>query len=370
VWYAAYYLADGRRTLRSTKQKDRQRALAIAHAWEAAEREARSGDLTRDRVTELLNETLNRCGVAPIERISVQGWLDGWLEAKRGKVKPKTLVAYTQAVQLFLSFLGPDGVRRRLESIAERDIEAFMRHLEAEGRSARTVNNLVKACLSAPFERARKLGKIRHNPVQVTDRLPTRDIQPKGTFTLDEVKAILKVADNDWQGAIHFARTTGARLGDVAKLKWSALDRVNRVVSLKEGKTGRLVPKWIHDDFLVWINSQQVVPFNREEPVFPNLASRPLGGVSGLSMTFVRLCDQAGIEKRLLRTGNDGKGRSVRSLTFHSLRHTAASNAFNQSAKETARKVTSHARGGSIDQYLHFDLEGIQAASNLIESAL
>src|SRR6516162_5724330 len=100
VWYAAYYLADGRRTLRSTKQKDRQRALAIAHAWEAAEREARSGDLTRDRVTELLNETLNRCGVAPIERISVQGWLQGWLESKQGSVKPSSLVAYTQAVEL------------------------------------------------------------------------------------------------------------------------------------------------------------------------------------------------------------------------------------------------------------------------------
>jgi hypothetical protein len=78
-------------------------------------------------------------------------------------------------------------------------------------------------------------------------------------------------------------------------------------------------------------------------------------------------CDRAGIEKRFLRAGNAGKGRSVRALSFHSFRHTAASQVFNQAAlREIARRVTNHAAGGALDIYLHKDLEAIRAATQLI----
>ena len=88
---------------------------------------------------------------------------------------------------------------------------------------------------------------------------------------------------------------------------------------------------------------------------------------NGLSNTFVKLLDKAGIEKRFLQAGNDGKGRSVRALTFHSFRHTAASNVFNQaSLKEITRRVTNHAAGGVVDRYVHEDLDAIRAAVQLI----
>jgi hypothetical protein len=54
-------------------------------------------------------------------------------------------------------------------------------------------------------------------------------------------------------------------------------------------------------------------------------------------------------------------------LSFHSLRHTAASNVFNQaSLKEITRRVTNHAAGGVVDRYIHEDLEAIRAAVGLI----
>jgi integrase len=366
VWYAAFYQADGTRVFRSTKEKDKQRALAIAHGWAAAEREAARGDLTKDRVTEILNETLNRCGIAPVERISVRAWLQGWLESSERTVKPSSLVAYSQAVALFLEFLGENGARRRLESITERDIEAFTRELIESGRQPSTINNLVRKFLSVPFEKARKTGKIRYNPIQATSPLKTQ-AAPRDTFTPEQVRALLKVADNDWQGAILFAYGTGTRLGDVANLKWSALDPERGIVDFKEGKTGSRAIKGLHPDFLEWVKSQPVVPFNREEPVFPTLASRSLDGLRGLSKTFTDLCDQAGLPKRLIRQANDGCGRSVRALTFHSFRHTAASAVFNQAAlKEITRRVTNHAAGGALDRYIHEDIEALQAATNLI----
>src|SRR5690348_2031563 len=105
-WYAAYRYADRRRAFRSTKRKDKRQAQAIADAWEQAEREAAGGDLTKDRVAEILSETLKRIGETPIERISVKTWLEDWLAAKEAIIKPGSFLGYAQAVREFLAFLG------------------------------------------------------------------------------------------------------------------------------------------------------------------------------------------------------------------------------------------------------------------------
>jgi integrase len=77
--------------------------------------------------------------------------------------------------------------------------------------------------------------------------------------------------------------------------------------------------------------------------------------------------EKAGIRGRLLRQANGEKGRTVRSLSFHSFRHTAATTVFAQaSLKEITRRVTNHAAGGVVDRYIHEDLEAIRAATQLI----
>ena len=56
----------------------------------------------------------------------------------------------------------------------------------------------------------------------------------------------------------------------------------------------------------------------------------------------------------------------MRALSFHSFRHTAASNVFNGAAlKEITRRVTNHAAGGVADRYIHEDLGAIRAATQL-----
>ena len=75
----------------------------------------------------------------------------------------------------------------------------------------------------------------------------------------------------------------------------------------------------------------------------------------------------ADIQNRLIRQRGDGKGRSLRGLTFHSLRHTAATLVFNSSVhKEVTRRVTGHLDDQILNRYLHVDLEAIRAATQLI----
>jgi integrase len=365
VWYCAYTLADGSRSLRSTGKKEKAQAQIVCQALQQAENEAAGGELSRDRLTELFNETLKRLGQSPVERISVKAWLEDWLASKDGQVEASTHLAYKQAAREFLEYLGEVGGRRRLDSISERDIEGFVSVLRKDGRSPATINKLVRKYLSVPFEKARAVGKIRYNPVRGTSPEKTTSA-PKDTFTGEQIAALLSVASPDWQGAILFAYGTGARLGDVAGLRWSNLDVASGIVVFKEQKTATKAVIGLHPDFTDWLSARPVPPDNNS-PVFPTLSGKALNGENGLSNLFVRLLDRAGIEKRLLRSGNAGKGRSVRALTFHSLRHTAASNVFNQaSLKEITRRVTNHAAGGVVDAYIHQDLEAIRAAVGLI----
>src|SRR5258708_3860569 len=118
VWYAHYTLADGRRVCRSTGKHDKKEALVICQALQQAENELASGDLSRDRLTELFNETLKRLGETPIKRISIGEWLADWLDGKEA-LSANTRAGYEQAVREFLKYLGEAGSRRRLESISE-----------------------------------------------------------------------------------------------------------------------------------------------------------------------------------------------------------------------------------------------------------
>ena len=102
----------------------------------------------------------------------------------------------------FRLYLGPQGCYRRLESITEIDIRCFAEHLKSGARSPGTVNTIVRKHLSGPFEKARKLGKIKYNPIGATDPLKHEQVA-KDTFTPQQVVKLVEAAQGtDWEGAI------------------------------------------------------------------------------------------------------------------------------------------------------------------------
>jgi integrase len=359
-------LAPSRRApgLAFNKTRDKAKAKIIAEAWQAAEDDVATGHGTKDRITEILNETLKSVGVETIELINVGDWLDDWL-ASKDQVSAATRLGYEQAVREFKAYLGGQGIRRRLETISEADIRGFVRELRTDGRSAGTINKLVRKYLSVPFEKARKLGRIKINPVMVTDPEKVESVA-RHMFTPEQVASLVRNADPDWQGAILLAYGTGARLQDVANLRWTALDIESGIVTFTERKTGRKAVIGLHPDFLDWI-ARQNVPDRPDSFVFSSLANRTGAGRNGLSKAFEAIMIRARIQSSVIRTGNAGKGRSLRALSFHSFRHGAATAVFNAAAlKEITRRVTNHAAGGVVDRYIHEDLEAIKAATQLI----
>jgi integrase len=364
VYYCAYVLSSGRRAMRSTGKRDKKQASIVCQALQQTENELAGGHLTRDRVTDLFNETLKRLGEAPIERINVGDWLNDWLASKK-HVSRNTLLGYQQVVREFLKYLGPHGSTRRLESISEKDIRGFTAQLRAEGRSPCTVNKLVRKYLSCPFTKAQRLGKIRFNPVIATEAEKFESAR-RDTFTPEQVVRLVEAADgSDWAGAILFSWTSGARLLDAANLRWSSVDTEHGIVTFRQRKTGREIIIGLHEDFADWI-ARAPTPSESQEFVFPTLAGKPSNSSVGLSAQFDAIMKKAGVEGRLIREANAGKGRSLRGLSFHSFRSSAASAVFNGAAlKEIASRVTGH-KGKVVSRYIHSDLSVIREATKLI----
>jgi integrase len=238
--------------------------------------------------------------------------------------------------------------------------------LRSEGRSPGTINKLVRKYLSVPFEKARKLGKIKFNPVMLLDPEKVESVA-RHTFTPEQVASLAAAANRDWSGAILLAYGTGARLQDIANLKWTALDLDTGIVTFTERKTQRKAVIGLHADFVDWIIAQSA-PDRVDSFVFPTLADRIGAGRNGLSKAFEAIMKRAGIASAVIRVGNAGKGRSLRALSFHSFRHGAATAVFNAAAlKEITRRVTNHAAGsGVVDRYIHDDIDAIKAATQLI----
>ena len=363
VWYCHFARADGTRCVRSTGKYSRSEAQIVCQAIQQAETELRRGDLTRDRLASILNETLYRLGETPIAAVTIGDWLNSWLEAKT-HVSPATRKGYQQATREFLEFLGEKGRRRRLESIGERDIREFTARLRADGRSAATVTKLVRKFLSQAFEKARRLGRIRFNPVHAVSP-EKHESAKRDIFTPEQVAALISSARNDWKGVILFAYTTSSRLSDTANLRWSSLDLEHGVASFRERKTGHESVVGLHPDFVDWLSAQPV-PEDSESFVFPTLGGKRVNGDKGLGGQFDQIMTAAGIENRLIRQANAGKGRNLRALTFHSLRHTAVSAVFNSNVhRQIAAQLSGH-KTGIIERYIHRDLEAIRAATKLI----
>jgi integrase len=364
-WYVCYTTPDGRRLKTSTGQTDKAKAWEFYNTKIAVEAEITNGRPTEKRLREIINDALARLGEQKLRSDpTIKQQLDTWVESKRDAVADSTIAAYEQTRGMFLDFLGPRA-NRSVRLLTKDEVIEFRNHLRSEGRTAGTVNKLVRLYLNSAFEDAKTEGVIDHNPFSAVDALKVTKVK-KDRFTAEQVVRLLKAAEGTgWTGAILVAYGTGARLQDVANLKWSAIDSDNGLLTFEQRKTGKETVVGLHPDFEDWI-ARQPPSDDPDGCLFPTLANREAGGRNGLSAEFSGIMEKAGVAGKILRE-RDRKGRQIRSLSFHSFRYGAASHIFNQAAlADVARRVTGHAARGAISGYIREDVEMLKAATQLI----
>jgi integrase len=359
-WYCAYRLPNGKRAFRSTKQTDRRTAEEFCRKLEYASRESKAGRLTEVRARELISEIVEHASGEPLRFYTAEDWLRDWLKNKKATKSESTFLKYENTIEQFLASLG-QRAKVSITQITPRDILRFLDAQIADGKHPNTCNFMVKH-LRMPFNVARRQGLITYNPTEPVEMLPVDGEPSRQPFTVEQVKAILKAAEGDWRGAIMVALYTGARLQDVADMRWESVDLQNKWIAFRAGKTKQRLKLPMHEtlhEFLLELPA----PDSGKEFLFPSLAGKRTGGITGLSMAFKRIMERARVRGEVVRERTGEKGRSVNSLSFHSFRHTLTSIMANAGVPvEVRQKFTGHASAAMNQHYTHHEIATLRAA--------
>jgi integrase len=359
-WYCAYRLPNGKRTFRSTKLTDRKAAEEFCHRLEYASHESKSGRLIEMRARELISEIVEHATGEPLRNYTTEEWLREWLQGKKASKAEGTFLKYENAINGFLASLG-NRAKFNVNHIAPRDVLRWREAQILDGKSPSTANDHVKIARMA-FTAARRQGFITHNPAEAVEMLPEDTDPARQPFTVEQVQAIVGAAEGDWRGAIMVALYTGARLQDVANMRWESVDLQNKWIAFKVGKTKQRLKLPMHEalhEFLLELPA----PDNGKASLFPSLAGKGTGGKSGLSMAFARIMERARVRGEVVRERQGEKGRSVNSLSFHSFRHTLTSIMANAGVPvEVRQKFTGHASAEMNQHYTHVEIATLRAA--------
>ena len=203
----------------------------------------------------------------------------------------------------------------------------------------------------------------------MVDRNPVAAVRPirtssakKGVFSPEQIRHLLEAAEGDWKGLILSGYFTGGRLADLARLTWGDIDLSEKTITFVQRKTGSSVQIPIHQDLYEYL--VELPGSDRpKRPVFSKLFDKPGAGKSGLSMSFKRLMERAGIDDGVARKKDGKLGRNVSRLSFHSLRHSFNSAMANADVPlEIRQKLTGHASKDMNKHYTHLELATVRRA--------
>jgi len=337
-WIAGFRDKNGKRRNKSTKIKavgasnnaSRKLAQKIADSFEGAARANESARHVRRVMAELHEEIT---GTA-LPNMTVAKCVESWLATKHGEVADSTYEFYSKSIANFTDFLGKERVEGDLMEIREDELEAYKAHLKGRKIAMKTVLHNWKA-LRMFFRYAVKKNYVAENPM---DGIEISEIEKKKAstgrvkrrpFTKDELCEIFKHCEDEWKTITLFGLYSGQRLGDIARLRWENVDLEAGTLILTTGKTGLEMALPLAPD--LWDHLKSLpLPIDKSLPIHPKAFASvsAKGRVSSLSNQFTKILAKAGLREKpaykASKDGRDGK-RELTGLSFHSLRHTAAS---------------------------------------------
>lgn len=256
---------------------------------------------------------------------TVRSFFKDWLERKAPEIAPSTHAFYRGAASKFIEFL-KSSADADLTEISREHILGFRNEL-SRLLAPKTVNHLVKF-LRMVFRAAKRDALVSDDPTEFVDTVRQKQKAERRPFAIEELRAVLAVADTEWRGMILFGLYTGQRLSDIASLTWDNVDLVREELRLVTRKTGKRLILPIASPLLRHLENA-TTPDDPSAPLHPRAhlivhAQRKTGH---LSNQFADLLAQAGLRQKQAHRKTHGEGRGQGSaqhgLSFHCLRHTA-----------------------------------------------
>ena len=178
----------------------------------------------RMRLTEVTSELDNGTYIEPC-KMTVDQWLDAWLEEYTPDVKPLTLVSYrTHAKNNIRPYFGP----MRLSALDAPTIQKLYNRLlrgddERKPLSPKTIKDL-HGVLHRALQQAVQLGLIRVNPASACK--PPRVEKPNIHPLADEnvTKFLTAIRGDDFEAIFQLGLFTGMRQGELLGLMWECIN--------------------------------------------------------------------------------------------------------------------------------------------------
>jgi integrase len=299
----------------------------------------------------------------------VRDYTEQWLERRKVETSPGTHRRYRNAIDKWLEFLGPYA-DHGLEEITEAQVFAF-RDARAKASATLTANTELKI-LKMIFRSARRERYLFEDPAEGVKSVKNRTDFARKPFSIDELRAVLAVADEEWQSLIKFGLYTGQRLGDLALLTWSQIDLERDEIRMTTRKTGKqlLIPITAPlREHLLTLSAGD----NPKAPVHPRAyatVSAQFERVGTLSNQFSDLLVACGLRgpqpHRSRGIGRSGKRAGIE-LSFHSLRHTAVSLLKDAGVPDAVvMALVGHESAAMSQRYTHVGKEALARAAKTL----
>ena len=372
-WIACFTDKDGKRRQKSTKATDRKKAQRIADGYEAVARNRMTAAQVQRVIAELYQEVTGDEMPSAVTR----EYFERWLDRRQPEVAASTNTFYRTKARDFLAFLGPKA-ERDLNEVTKQDVLDF-RTAELDRVSPKTTNHGIKF-LRMVFRSAREDSLILDNPAEFVGTVKLSSQSKRRPFTEDELRALLRQADAEWQSLVFFGLYTAQRLGDLTQLTWRSVDLPNKEIHMVTTKTDRVQNLPILSPLMKHIMSLPAGD-DPDQPIHPRacgIVKKEGGRVSTLSRQFYDLMANAGLVPKRTHKKRKGKddaeedepdGRRRRKrmtpLSFHSLRHTATTMMKNAGQSPAiVEEFVGHDSAEMNKIYTHIGIETMREAGN------
>jgi integrase len=368
-WFACFRDANAKQHRRSTGVTNERKAREIARGYEQMAQHKLKPAKFQETMRELYRQVYGKA----VPTATVQQFANDWLKTKKAEIVSRSWDLYEKTIKKFLAFLGGDA-ELDISLLTKTHITSF-RNAITQKVSPGTVNfdlRVIKMLTKA----ARRDGYIQDDPAEFVSMVKRDNAQGRRPLKVEQIKAILSVADDEWKSIIRFGLYTGQRMGDIALLTWANIDLERNEIRFIARKTGKTMLLPIAET----LRQHLVASANSDDPAAPlhPRAYKRLrrqkghGRVSTLSQDFGDLLAAAGLRthryEKYKSSKGSGRGRGGRrihsGISFHSLRHTAVSLLKDAGIPQaTVQELIGHESEAMSALYTHVGQEALEKAA-------
>lgn len=275
-----------------------------------------------------------------------------FVEEYKNIIRNNRSSSYLKSVTISLGYLVEYfGAQKPISSIQLKDIEGFVIHLQRIVKKGYVV---YFRNLKAAFNKAKDWKYISENHF-LKVKLPKKQRVNPAYINSDQLSVISEKLNNRVvKDVTVFAFGTGMRLNEIVNLRWKNVNLATRIITVGDedfttkGRNQRYIP--ISDEALTSILSQRerkkAIPIGNSF-VFSKPNGEPFTG-DYFSKRFKRACKSAGIDK---------------SIHFHSLRHSFASNLAQKGVNlYTIKELLGHSSITTTEIYSHLNMDSLKEA--------